>query len=121
MNGNHVRAYVAASAQAEKEVRQILAEGRKGRVQIGVQLQLGAVQNCQIMKTVDIPPAADPVTPETDLVSTAFLSDIFQKFQADVVEATKNGRSGWLRVAFTLEGGRVLSASINPTFDYKPA
>lgn len=113
-----------AFMEFQEVVHQRLRKRHECKARIAVQIAKGRVLNTQIGETVDFKPVdkqPEPMADDVVKMSVKPAEEWFADWQEELSQAIKKRRDGWLRFVIHVSEGTVKGATLNPSFDMKPA
>jgi len=117
-----IESCIVSFAEFNRHIKFALENCQKSTIRIGIQIQLGRVQNSQIGLNSDLHDRdlgqLDSLTLGKTLQT---VGEVFNEWIADLSNAIETRKVGWLRLSVNVDNGTVVSWTISPTFDYKSA
>lgn len=116
---------LAAFAEFHSVLSGYLSRGLDAKARIASQVSRGRILTTQVIVNCDFAIARDcasgSVSPDQVDGEMQKAAELFNEWRDSLADAVTQRRDGWLRLMIAVDAGRVVSANMNPSFDYKIA
>jgi len=115
-----IESCVIAFAEFHRHLKFALSNCQKSTIRIGIQIQLGRVQNAQVGLNTDL--HLKPMNKLDDITlgkAMQKVSEFFNEWTGELRESVEARKVGWLRMSVNVDDGLLLGWTLSPTFDMK--